>query len=436
MVFLEEEEGVILNSLWQLVFVLSVGFVSSLGGLNAGLDNGLLLTHSKELESKYFLTDGFLSFCSALMTFVGGVLGVIISEKKGRKLALYLSSFLLFCGSLFCLSSVKGLFLSGRVLNGIGVGVTFTVTQVYTTEISPDKYRGCLVSLFSLSLAIGQAVPDFLSIIGDVVGTQFPWNQILYISCVLPVCQCLTLLLLPESPKWDSKLELKTHLKNFFSQSLLPSILLTLLLTAIEMSVGVNALTYLSTNFINDQPRGHSSANSLFTSFLGITGNLVATVFVDLVGRKRLFVASLSSVLIELLLLGVFLKVESKQKIMPITLCIFYFYTVCSTVSSVVTAVLSVELFPSTFTTLGLSFFEICKCLANIPTSLTMKPMMNVLGEGGYFFLCCGFLLSGIILVLVFLSETSGVPLEDIGNEGFHSQGLKKFKEKLGSLFN
>ena len=32
--------GVILNSLWQLVLLFSVGFVGSLGGLNAGLDNG------------------------------------------------------------------------------------------------------------------------------------------------------------------------------------------------------------------------------------------------------------------------------------------------------------------------------------------------------------------------------------------------------------
>ena len=268
------------------------------------------------------------------------------------------------------------------------------------------------------------------------VGTQFHWKQIFYISFVLPVCQCLTLLLLPESPKWDSKLEFKTHLKSFCSQSLLPSILLTLLLTVIEMSVGVSAVTYLSTNFINDQPRGHTVANSLFTSFLGITGNLVATVFVDLVGRKRLYVVSLSSVLIELLLLGVFLKVESKQKIMPISLVISYFYTICSTVSSAVPAVLSVELFPSPFGTLGLSLFQICKCLANALTSLTMKSMMNVLGKGGYLFLCCGFTLSGIVLVLVFLSETAGVPLERIGNEGFHSQGLKKFKEKLGGLFN
>ena len=130
---------------------------------------GLLLTHSKELESKYFLREGVLSFCSALMTFVGGLSGVLISEKKGRKVALHLSSFLLFCGSLFCLSSDQGLFLSGRILNGTGVGVTFTVTQIYVSEISPDKYRGCLVSLFSLSLAIGQAVPNFLSIIGDEV---------------------------------------------------------------------------------------------------------------------------------------------------------------------------------------------------------------------------------------------------------------------------
>ena len=34
--------GVILKSLWQLIFIFSVGFVSSLGGLNAGLDNGEL----------------------------------------------------------------------------------------------------------------------------------------------------------------------------------------------------------------------------------------------------------------------------------------------------------------------------------------------------------------------------------------------------------
>lgn len=127
------------------------------------------MTHSKELESKYFLGDGFLSFCSALMTFVGGLFGVVVSEKKGRKVALHMSSVLLFCGSLCCLSSDKGLFILGRVLNGIGVGVTFTVTQIYTSEISPDKYRGCLVSLFSLSLAIGQAVPAFLSIIGHEV---------------------------------------------------------------------------------------------------------------------------------------------------------------------------------------------------------------------------------------------------------------------------
>lgn len=268
------------------------------------------------------------------------------------------------------------------------------------------------------------------------VGTQFPWKQIFYVSCVLTVCQCLTILFLPESPKWDSQLDFKKHLKSFFSRNLLPPFLLTLLLSVIEMSVAGNAVTYLSTNFINDQPRVYTVASSVFTSVLGITGNLVATVFVDLVGRKRLLVASLSSVSIELVLLGVFLKVESKQKIMPVSLCISYIYTICSTVSSAIPAVLSVELFPPPFSTLGLAHFEICNCLAKALSSLTMKSMMNFLGQDGYLFLCSGIIFSGIFLVLLFLSETSGMPLELVGQEGFHSQGLKKLKEKLGSLFN
>jgi MFS family permease len=98
------------------------------------------------------------------------------------------------------------LLLLGRIVTGLGVGISFVVVPVYIAEITPSSARGMLTTCFDISINVGIVLGY---VVGYYVETNFDylshgrkWRLMLGLGGVLPVVVMICLAFLPESPRW------------------------------------------------------------------------------------------------------------------------------------------------------------------------------------------------------------------------------------------
>ena len=93
----------------------------------------------------------------------------------------------------------------GRVIIGIGVGVCSMIQPVYIAELSPTEIRGKLVGAIQFAITLGLLVSSCLAFaLGD------KWRLMLGLAAVLSTLQMLTMICMPESPRWLSKMNKQT----------------------------------------------------------------------------------------------------------------------------------------------------------------------------------------------------------------------------------
>jgi sugar porter (SP) family MFS transporter len=136
-------------------------------------------------------------------TFFGALSSGYTADWLGRRWAIITSCMVFSIGVAMQVASTEiPLFVVGRVLAGLGVGVTSTVVPMYQSECAPQWLRGAIVSLYQWAITIGLLLaavvnnavkdrPDHSSY-RITIGIQFIWAAILSIG----------IFLLPESPRW------------------------------------------------------------------------------------------------------------------------------------------------------------------------------------------------------------------------------------------
>ena len=208
-------------------------FTAALAGLLFGYDTGVASGIQKYLQTYFHLSAGGLGFviaCLDLGAIAGAALAGSLADKFGRK------SVLLVCAVLFAVSGILSAIpnqvwelVVARILGGFAIGASSMVAPVYIAEISPEKHRGRLGSLFQLGIVVGIALVYWVNYAIVVHGNaqhahdiatmthssamlaihkSANWNQrigwrLMLGSEVLPALLFLVLLLgIKESPRW------------------------------------------------------------------------------------------------------------------------------------------------------------------------------------------------------------------------------------------
>jgi SP family galactose:H+ symporter-like MFS transporter len=195
------------NAQW---FSFKVAIVGSIGGLLFGYDLGVISMALPLITTEFNLTSvqtemvaGFLMVGCTLGALVGGS----IADCIGRKRTVYLTCWVFIIGSIMlsCATSVN-LLLCGRVIVGIGVAISAIVDVAYLTEVSPNRYRGAIVSTNELMITVGllgayaidygvtTTTPESSSVAG--------WRYMFMIPAFLSVIWMILMARMPESPKW------------------------------------------------------------------------------------------------------------------------------------------------------------------------------------------------------------------------------------------
>jgi MFS family permease len=114
----------------------------------------------------------------------------------------------LIIGAAICTGSVNsGMFIAGRLINGLGIGALVTAIPMYQAEVSTPESRGFMVSMHGVMFAMGYTLSAWIGfgmyfITASGSSSSVPWR----FPIAFQMFPALLLLLgspwLPFSPRW------------------------------------------------------------------------------------------------------------------------------------------------------------------------------------------------------------------------------------------
>ncbi|MEI6604307.1 MAG: sugar porter family MFS transporter [Verrucomicrobiota bacterium] len=151
----------------RLAYLLPICLVATLGGLLFGFDTGVISGAIEPLTAKFALSvfmKGWASGC----VLIGCALGVLVvgplSDRYGRKLAMFLAALMFFVSSVgTSLPNDIITFIIFRFIGGIGIGIASISTPMYIAEIAPGSLRGRLVAVNQIAIVSGLALVYFVN---------------------------------------------------------------------------------------------------------------------------------------------------------------------------------------------------------------------------------------------------------------------------------
>ncbi|MED6169431.1 hypothetical protein PIB30_118800 [Stylosanthes scabra] len=225
----------------------------------------------------------------------------------------------------------------GRLLAGIGIGITSAIVPLYISEISPTETRGALGSVNQLSICIGILAALVAGL--PLAGNPIWWRTMFGISVVPSVLLALGMTVSPESPRWlfqQGKIsEAEKAIKTLYGKERVASVMRDLTaasegssepearwfdlfssryrkvvsvgaaLFLLQQFAGINAVVYYSTSVFRSAGIASDIAASALVGASNVFGTVIASSLMDKQGRKTLLITSFSGMAASMLLLSV-----------------------------------------------------------------------------------------------------------------------------------
>lgn len=174
-----------------------LGTVSSTPGFirmaNIGT-NGVVTNPTKQggLAAAYY-------FGAIFGAFVGGWIG----DRFGRKIGVFVGAWQALLGAaLQCCSVNSDMFICARVITGLGMGFIMAIVPPWVAELSKAHDRGSNFSFIFVANFLGITLANWINFGVRNSAVQFRWRFPLGFMCVPVFINAVTVLFLPESPRW------------------------------------------------------------------------------------------------------------------------------------------------------------------------------------------------------------------------------------------
>jgi MFS family permease len=92
--------------------------------------------------------------------------------------------------------------LVGRLILGVGVGLTFVTVNLYLVDIAPVKLRGATVMVFELSLCVGLTLGCVVTLMFMSLPPDYSWRVMVASPLPQGVLLLVALLRIPETPRF------------------------------------------------------------------------------------------------------------------------------------------------------------------------------------------------------------------------------------------
>jgi sugar porter (SP) family MFS transporter len=429
--------------------------VVALGGLLFGYDTSVI-SGAILFVRQYFHWGSFATELAVSIVLAGALSGAAVggflSDRFGRKRiqignATVFGVFAVLTG----IANTATLFVIGRFMVGVAVGITSMVTPLYIAEISPPAIRGAMVQLNQLMISVGVAVAYAVAWLLSKNGN---W-RLMFISAVFPSAILLiSLFFLPESPRW---LAAKGHFEaarailnrvygpaeteramtefasiiqahqvtiyDLFMRNLRRPLLAGTGLAIFQQVTGANTIIYY-TPIVLLMAGVKSASNAILTTF--VIGSMSAFFAVgampllDRVGRRRLLLISASGMFACLALIGYYFGAPKVAPLLVVGAFLAYLAFFQVGLGPVFWLLIS-EIYPTRIRGQAMSVASVTVWAADWAVAFSFLTLIDHLGARGSFWLYAVACVAAYIFILRYIPETKGRTLEEI-EAGWNTQ--------------
>ncbi|OAY68632.1 Plastidic glucose transporter 4 [Ananas comosus] len=307
-------------------------------GYHLGVVNGALEYLSKDLAiTENTVLQGWVVSTTLAGATVGSFTGGALADKFGRTRTFQLDAIPLAIGAFLSATAqdVRTMII-GRLLAGIGIGISSAIVPLYISEISPTEIRGALGSVNQLFICIGILAALVAGL--PLAGNPLWWRTMFGIAVVPSVLMALGMSFCPESPRWlfqQGRLpEAETAIKRLYGKERVAEVIHDLkagsqgstesdanwfdlfskrywkvvsvgaALFLFQQLAGINAVVYYSTSVFRSAGIASDVAASALVGAANVFGTAVASSLMDKQGRKSLLMTSFTGMAASMLLLS------------------------------------------------------------------------------------------------------------------------------------
>ena len=311
-------------------FVMLVAASTAIAGLLFGYDTAVINGALVYLKSDFQLTAVTTELTAAVLLWgcaIGAGAAGFVSDRFGRRVVL-LASGILFCisGLGSALSTQWWHLLVARVLGGLAIGCASLIAPLYLAEISPAHVRGRLVTLYQLAIVTGILLA-FISNYGLTQLAANNWRWMFGLGAAPALVLCLSLLWIPESPRWllqvgdrtraravlsriapaglvDEEMatisasistEDRGSYRELFSTTLRKPLALTVVLAIIQQVTGINTVLYYGSMIFGDHAassRSQAIGMNVIVGLVNLLLTIAALFSIDRAGRRPLLLTA------------------------------------------------------------------------------------------------------------------------------------------------
>ena len=451
----------------NLAYLLPICLVATLGGLLFGYDTGVISGAIEALTAHFQLNDlmkGWASGCVLLGCATGVLLVGPISDRFGRKPAMFLAA-LMFLASAIGTAVPKDIwtFIIFRLIGGVGIGIASISTPMYIAEITPAHIRGRMVAVNQIAIVGGIALTSFNNYFIARCGDQAwliesGWRWMLGTGIVPAILFALLLIPIPESPRWliEKKREEKAKRilekvggpefsraefdsiqsalsqekgtwGELFSSKLRLPLVIGVSLAILQQVTGINVFMYFGATIFKTMSDSTGVDSGLLQQFIingaGVLFTFIAIATVDNWGRKPLMLIGTVGMGISLVAMGAMAQLLKDPSAASGWMLLFIIlYIACFGLSlGPVTWVILSEIFPTAVRGRALGLATFFLWTADYLVTQTF-PIMDAKGSWFVvhfnhafpFYAYAAFCVVLVIVIWRLVPETKGRSLEEI----------------------
>jgi SP family arabinose:H+ symporter-like MFS transporter len=451
----------------HLPIIVYLCIASALGGFLWGFDAIVISGTTDAVKGQFTLSstmEGFFVSSGLLGAIIGSAMAGLMADRFGRVRNLILAAVLMWLsalGSAFA-PNVELLVLA-RWLGGLGVGISAMICPLYISEISPAHLRGRLVTLFQFAITAGIMLALFSNLgitrwvdsSGSSLesGSFLKWFIVdqtwrsMFASELIPGTLFLLLaIFLPESPRWlvsagyherakrvldrifingadaefksicetisKEKAEKQSFLAVFAIKYRKP-LLLGMALAVFAQVSGINTVFYYGTSLLKEAGLEDDGAFSgmAVIGFFNMMFTIVAVLYIDKFGRRKLLQIGTIGVIVCLLGIGMTFNSDN-MNILIVFICCFVAFFAFSL--GPIKFVFASEIFPANVRAHAVSLVILTMWTTDWLVAQLVPHLRDTFGTSTMFiiFACC--VAPQIFLIWKLMPETAGRSLEEI----------------------
>src|SRR6266446_9560159 len=310
--------------------------VAAIGGLLFGFDTAVINGAIVFIKQQFGLSDSQTEIAASSLLLgcvVGASVAAFTSDRFGRKRVLLVAA------ALFTISSIGAAlprnlieFVSARLLGGVAIGMASTLSPLYIAEISPARNRGLLVSLNQLAIVTGILLSYSVNYLLTAAGPS-NWRWMFASAAVPSIAFFLTLLFIPESPRWLMQKGREQEAEHFLAQIVGPqaasgeieairaaiseesgdlldptfrkALIVAILIALFSQFTGINTIIYYGSLVFLEHVPHQTASTALWANVMIGAINFVATMvgmsLIDRAGRKPLLMSAFAGMALSLL---------------------------------------------------------------------------------------------------------------------------------------